>query len=115
MFRGLANTVFIGMRGHVLALDRNTGNEIWRTPLKSCGFVNVSLDGLDLFATTHGEIFCLDPSTGRCLWNNPLRGMGYGLICIAGASSQAPLAEEFHRQAESNSASTTAFAAQPQG
>ena len=107
MPRTLADTIFIGMRGHVLALDRHSGNEIWRTHLKSCQFVNVSLDGPDLFATTVGEIFCLDPTTGRLLWNNPLRGMGYGLICIASASSQAPLAEEMHRQEQSSSAATT--------
>ena len=107
MTRTLAETVFIGMRGHVLALDRRTGGELWRTPLKSCGFVNVSLDGPDLLATTHGEIFCLNPVTGHIRWNNPLRGMGYGLICIAGASAQAPLAEEHHRQEQSNTAAAS--------
>ena len=107
MTRNLADTVFIGMRGHVVALDRRNGSEIWRTPLKSCNFVNVALDGPDLFATTMGEMFCLDPATGRIRWNNPLRGMGYGLICIAGASSQAPIAEEYNRQQQASSAANT--------
>jgi outer membrane protein assembly factor BamB len=107
MTRNLSDVVFIGMRGCVMALDRRTGFEIWRTALKSCNFVNVSLDGPDLFATTVGEIFCLDPGTGRIRWNNALRGMGYGLICIAGASTQAPIAEEYHRQQDSASAAAT--------
>jgi len=84
MSRTLADTVFIGMRGYVMALDRRTGSELWRTFLKGSGFVNVTLDGTDLFATTQGEIFCLQVATGQVRWNNPLRGMGYGLISIAG-------------------------------
>jgi outer membrane protein assembly factor BamB len=111
MNRDLSETVFIGMRGHVLAVDRRTGFEIWRTHLKSASFVNVALDGPDLFATTLGEMFCLDPTTGSIRWNNPLRGMGYGLICIAGASNQAPIAEEYNRQQDSTSAATTTTAA----
>ena len=107
MSRTLADTVFIGMRGYVMALDRRTGSELWRTFLKGSGFVNVTLDGTDLFATTQGEIFCLQVATGQVRWNNPLRGMGYGLISIAGSNAQAALAEEHRRQEESQQVATT--------
>ena len=37
--------VFIGIKGTVLALDRATGQEVWRSKLKGASFVNVILDG----------------------------------------------------------------------
>jgi outer membrane protein assembly factor BamB len=91
--------IFIGIKGTVLALDRATGEEVWRTPLKGSSFVNLALDGGNLLAATYGEVFCLDPATGEIRWNNPLRGLGYGLVSFAGSSS-AMLAEERRRQEE---------------
>jgi outer membrane protein assembly factor BamB len=49
--------VLIGIKGTVLALDRSTGAEVWRTPLKGLGFVNVTLTGGQVLATTSGEIY----------------------------------------------------------
>ena len=43
--------IYLGIKGSVLALDRRTGSEVWRTPLKGADFVNVVLDGDALFAT----------------------------------------------------------------
>ena len=103
----LANVIYLGIRGYVLALDRRTGSEIWRTPLKGYDFVNLTLDGPDLFATAYGEIFCLDPTTGHVKWNNRLRGMGYGLICIASANSQTVMAQESRRRAQEAASTTT--------
>ena len=97
----IQNLIHIGIRGTAIALDRRTGAEIWRTPLKGSCFVNLVLDGEDLFATAQGEIFCLDPMTGHILWNNPLRGMGWGLVAIA-SNIAAPLVEESHRREESS-------------
>lgn len=81
--------VYVGIRGTVVALDRATGAEAWRTPLKGYGFVNVvDGGGGDLLAATRGEVFCLDvfcldPVDGRIRWANPMRGLGYGLACFA--------------------------------
>lgn len=91
--------VFIGINSHVLALDRRTGVEVWRTRLKG-GFVNLVLSGGDLFAATNGEVFCLDPESGRVRWNNRLKGMGFGIVTVA--SPAAPIAaaveqEEIYR------------------
>ena len=51
--------------------------------MKGSDFVNVVLDGNQLYATTKGEIFCLDTATGQPRWHNKLTGMGTGLIVIA--------------------------------
>jgi outer membrane protein assembly factor BamB len=82
----LNHIVFVGIKGTVLALHRHSGDELWRTELKGSDFVNLVLDGPDLFATSRGEIYCLDPATGQIRWNNPLRGLGCNLVSIASAN-----------------------------
>jgi outer membrane protein assembly factor BamB len=79
--------VYVGIKGTVVALDRRSGTEVWRTRLKGSGFACVFRDGDLLFATSNGEIFCLDPKTGTLLWHNPLKGLGLGLTSIAGELS----------------------------
>ena len=102
------NVIFIGGKGTVLALDRATGQELWRTELKGMDFVNLVLDGENLYATAHGEIFCLDPVSGQLRWHNPLKGLGYGLIAIAasGVSSVLPMAESRRRQQAATTAAS---------
>jgi outer membrane protein assembly factor BamB len=80
----MAKTIYLGVKGSVVAIDSATGQPIWSTALKGAEFVNVVLDGPHLFATTRGEIFCLDPKGGGIRWHNPLKGYGLGLITIAG-------------------------------
>jgi outer membrane protein assembly factor BamB len=91
-----ASLIYIGIKGSVVALDRRTGAEVWRTQLKG-EFVNVALDGDTIFATARGEIFCLDAITGRIRWNNQLKGMGWGLCTIAGTNI-APMAQLIAQQ-----------------
>ena len=78
-------------------------------PGSTPGFVNIVLDGENLYAATAGEIFCLDPATGDARWHNPLKGFGLGLVSIAAenGSSNAlpPLLAEKKRQDEQASAS----------
>src|SRR5262245_44333443 len=68
MARATRELVYIGIKGHVLALDRGTGEEVWRAHLKGSGFVNVTLERGVVLAGTHGVAFALDPVTGRTLW-----------------------------------------------
>jgi hypothetical protein len=82
------NLLFIGIAGNVVALDRTTGTEVWRSELKGNDFVNLALQDDDLYATAKGELFCLDPSTGDIRWQNPLKGLGWGFITIAASGSQ---------------------------
>ena len=103
--------VFIGIRGTVLALDRATGQEVWRSKLKGSAFVNVVLDGSDLYATTQGEVFGLDPASGAIRWNNKLPGFGHGLITVATPANQQVIAiREKQRQDEAAAAAATAAA-----
>ncbi len=74
--------VFVGIKGHVLALDRSTGAEVWRTALKGSSFVNVVLIESGLYAATKGELFAIDPARGVIRWNNALKGLGLGLLTI---------------------------------
>ncbi len=106
MQRTSTNTIFIGIKGTALALDRATGVEVWRTPLKGSDFVNLVLDGGDLFASTRGEVFCLNPANGEVRWNNPLRGLGWGLVAFAN-SGAVMLAEERRRREASNAAAAS--------
>jgi len=78
-----SKTIYLGVKGSVVAIDAGTGRQLWATDLKGDGFVNVVLDGENLYAATKGEIFCLDPATGDGRWHNPLKGFGLGLVSIA--------------------------------
>jgi outer membrane protein assembly factor BamB len=95
--------VYIGIKGHVLALDTATGTERWRTKLKGSDFVHVVSDGDRLFAAVRGELYCLDGATGTVLWNNRLAGLGYGLASVLpgnapAQTNAAPLTEQRRRQ-----------------
>jgi outer membrane protein assembly factor BamB len=75
--------IYLGIKGSVIAMDAATGRQLWTTHLTGSDFVNVVLDGDNLYAATHGEIFCLDPQTGDGRWHDGLKGFGYGLVSIA--------------------------------
>lgn len=101
--------VFVGIKGTVLALERATGEEVWRTPLAGADFVNVALEEGMLFASARGELFALDPPTGKILWHNPLKGLGRGLLTLAGSSQQAvPMSEKKRRDAQAAAAAAGA-------
>jgi outer membrane protein assembly factor BamB len=105
-----SQTIYLGIKGSVIALDASTGRALWTTHLKGSDFVNVVLDGDNLYAATYGEIFCLDPQTGDGRWHNPLKGFGLGLVSIA-TESIAPgalltvLAEKQRQEAAARKAS----------
>ena len=78
-----AQVIVVGIKGTVLALDPQSGSELWRRQLTGAEFVNVVVHGEKVLATTKGEIFCLEERTGAVLWHNPLTGLGRGLVSIA--------------------------------
>jgi outer membrane protein assembly factor BamB len=81
--------LFVGIKGSVVALDRATGNERWRTKLKGMSFVSLHRDDRYLYAATRGELFCLDPESGALVWQNALKGLGFGLVTMLSARTVA--------------------------
>jgi outer membrane protein assembly factor BamB len=113
--RVIDRLLFVAIHGTVLALERTTGVEVWRTALKGGEFVNLHLDGEDLFATARGEVYCLDPSTGAVRWNNKLPKLGWGLVALATAGAPSAhntgaLAEHRRRQQQGASSAAAASA-----
>jgi len=117
MARPRAGIVYIGLKATVIALDRRTGAEVWRTPLKggvgrSNSFVSLQRDGDILYAGVGGELWALDPKGGAVLWHNPLKGLGYGIPSILGDSENAgttalPAAAEYQRQSAAAASAAT--------
>ncbi len=110
----LSRFIYLGIRGSVIALNPANGQRLWATPLKGSDFVNVVLDGNNLYAATHGEIYCLEPRTGMIRWHNPLKGYGWGLVSIAGegiAQNLPALTAEKRRRDEADAAAGSAGAA----
>jgi outer membrane protein assembly factor BamB len=101
--------VFIGIKGTVIALDRATGEEVWRTALKG-DFVNVVLQDGDLYATASGELFCLDPASGGIRWHNGLKGLGRGLVTIATSGNQQALVMREKQQQDEAAAAAASSA-----
>ena len=85
--------LYIGIKGHVVAVDRATGSEIWRAPLAGRSYVTVCSDGGGLYAGANGKLFCLDRATGSVLWTNELAGLGYNLVTFAGSDVTAAVAD----------------------
>jgi len=107
--------VFVGIKGSVVALNRETGEQVWVARLLSTDFVNVVVEDERIFATTNGEIWCLDPVTGDVLWHNRLKGYGTGLATIAisksiGGGATAVMAEKRRRDEESAAAAAVTAA-----
>lgn len=84
--------LFLGVGGHVVAIDAATGEETWRTRLKATTFTTVWSDGNRVYAGAQGELFCLDAATGQVLWHNPLKGLGRGIVAFPGGGVEAALA-----------------------
>jgi outer membrane protein assembly factor BamB len=115
MPRPRAGIVYVGLKSTVIALDRRTGEEVWRTPLKggvgkSTSFVALQRDGDLLYAGVGGEIWALDPKTGAVTWHNPLKGFGYGIPMIlddgenARSSALPPALGDMKRQSDAAAA-----------
>ena len=106
--------IYIGIRGSVLALNRDSGSIIWEARLPESSFVNLAWDDSRVYALSNGEVFCLDACDGRVLWKNPLKGFGYGLgsILVPGQAHNNPagivaqLAAEEAARSQTNAATT---------
>lgn len=78
-----ADRIFVGVTGHVLALSREGGAELWRTKLVSGYNALVIVEWPDVYAACHGELYRLEHGTGDILWKNKMKGLGYQVMTIA--------------------------------
>jgi outer membrane protein assembly factor BamB len=107
----LDDLIFVGFRGYVMALHRDTGEIVWCNSKLHSGYVSMLLDDDRLIVSCSGYMYCLNPLTGTILWHNPLKGFGTGvaqLVSVRGQSSQVVVtqAAEAEQQAAASSAST---------
>ena len=105
--------LYIGIKGRVVALDRISGDEVWRTELRSSEFVTTLWDGDALFAATSGEAWRLNPKNGEVLWHNSMKGLGRGVVSLAssaavGSSGTEPGEEKRRRDAQAAAAAAAA-------
>ena len=101
------NRIFIGIQGAVLAIDRATGEVLWRTDVKGSDFVTVAVNEGDVFAASRGRLYRLDPATGDLLWVNELKGLGYGIVSIAGDAQVSGVTSEQRRREKQAAAVVT--------
>ena len=76
------NYLILGINGHVVAINKDDGSELWRKKLKSGTITVVSSDNTKVYASSSGHLFCLDKATGEQIWTNSLKGLGYGTCII---------------------------------
>jgi outer membrane protein assembly factor BamB len=103
--------VYLGVGGHVAALDLATGQEIWRRKVKSSQLLCVTLFEGRLLATANGEIWCLDRDTGTVLWHNKLKGLGMGFVTVAGGELTPAMAAALVAQQQAAAAAAVAASA----
>ncbi len=92
MARKRVGVLYVGIKGHVIALERTTGTELWRVKLEGVrarmsDFVYLYQDEDQLYAAYNGEVYCLDPRSGTVVWHNQLRGLGTGLASLLAESA----------------------------
>ena len=99
--------VYVGIKGHVAAIDSATGSELWRTKLKGADFVTVGHDEELVYGATKGELFALEPHTGTVVWCNKLKGLGLGLTAILTSMTASDMGGPAKKLAERQAAAAT--------
>jgi len=81
--------VFAGTYGHVLALDQETGQTVWKVSLPRTGYhiVSIIVENGQLLCGSGGRVYALAPETGEILWSNGMPGMRHGHVFLATAQS----------------------------
>jgi outer membrane protein assembly factor BamB len=80
--------IFVGLRGYVIALNRDDGAIVWSNDDLKSGDVSLLLDGDRLVVSVNGYLYCLDPLTGEMRWQNPLHGYGVGIAHLVSCRGQ---------------------------
>jgi outer membrane protein assembly factor BamB len=103
----IEDLVFVAFNSQVIALDRYTGQNVWKwkSP-QGTGFVAMLLDGDRLVVSIQGYTYCIDPILGTEIWRNPLSGLGLGVPSLASVRGQSSTssAMEVHQQQQQQAA-----------
>jgi len=105
------SSIFLGVHGEVIALDRTTGQPASHAKPTGAPLVNLVLAHARIIATTKGKAFCLDAATGQLLWRNDLPGLGLGLVSIVTASGSTTLGALSQKRRQDQAAASTAVIA----
>lgn len=83
--------IYLGVKKFVVCINKQTGEEVWRTAVKSSELITLVVDGPLVIAHARGVLFGISRHDGRILWQNGLTGLGYGhcIIATEGSSSAA--------------------------
>lgn len=83
--------LFLGIKNHVVCISKKTGEELWKTKIKSSSIANVYYEDKHIYAYSGGHLYCLQAKDGVIVWENPLKGFGYGHCIIASESQNSAL------------------------
>jgi hypothetical protein len=105
--------LYLGIKGHVVCIEKDSGRELWRTPVKSSQLTNVLADDDGVFAYSGGHLFCLSPTDGRIRWKSELPGLGFGYCILAteGHHSSAAATSQMGAQTAQTAAAVAATTA----
>lgn len=109
--RTLQDLVFVGFNSQVVAIDRYSGDLVWKwhSP-EGKGFPATFLDGDRLVVSVNGYTYCLDPLFGQEVWRNSLPGMGTGVPSITSVNGGASGAQAAKIAADQAAAAASASA-----
>ena len=109
----MSNVVYLGVKGSVVAIDKRTGRELWRTHLNGSSLTTLMVDEDVILAYTRGHLYGINPESGRQIWHNKLPGLGHGFAALAmrGAAGQDVSSQAQQAQAAAAAAAVAASAA----
>ncbi|MCP4106103.1 MAG: PQQ-binding-like beta-propeller repeat protein [Desulfobacteraceae bacterium] len=85
--------LFIGLSGYILAVEKQTGRELWLNKLPGHETVTVICHDSLLYAGSERKLFVIDPATNKIVWESRIVGKKgpktfrnrHGYICITDA------------------------------
>ena len=94
----MTDNLILGMKGHVICVNKNTGKERWRTKLRSADLTNIYCEADKVYAYANGHLYCLSVNNGKVEWQNDLKGLGYGACIIAGQQNANLVTDHINQQ-----------------